>query len=93
MRAILDKVIYTEDDYYAQLEDENYEVAYYDRKIDMRYTYYYDGEAFYIIDDLFTDYRDSVLIEWTGKQGKDCEVSLHRYMLNSSDVLEEYHLE
>ena len=87
MRKIMIDGAQYENAYYGQLGSGNYEITYHDKKVDMRYEYYYDGEAFYLIDNIYHDYRNSVLIKWNGKLNEECEVSLHRYTFGRTNLL------
>lgn len=82
IRKIIVDATHDSSGYYDELGDENYNASYYDVTFDMRYEYFYDGEYFYIIDNLGGYYRDGVLIRWNGKWGDEYEVTALQYVVD-----------
>ena len=71
MKKIIVDATYDHSGYYQELGDGIYGARYYDMTFDMRYEYFYDGEYFYIINNLGGYYRDGALIRWNGKWGEE----------------------
>lgn len=82
IKKIIVDATYDSSGYYDELGEENYIISYYDMTFDMRYEYFYDGEYFYIIDNLGGYYRDGVLIRWNGKWGEEYEVTALQYIVD-----------
>lgn len=82
MKKIIVDATYDSLGCYSELGDENYVVSYYDMTFDMRYEYFYDGEYFYIIDNIGEYCRDGVLIRWNGKWGEEYEVTTLQYIVD-----------
>ena len=64
---------------YDELADNNYIITNYDEKLDMRYEYFYDGESYYLIDNLSNP--DGYLYKWNGKWESEYNIQDIQYIL------------
>ena len=65
---------------YDELADNNYIITDFDEKVNMRYEYFYDGENFYITENL-AEYS-GLLIKWNGKWGSEYIIQNIQCMLD-----------